>query len=160
DLWARFDAYRACQERGMSPEDASEALLAAAPSVASFIGRLFGIEDALHALRGSVMDREPLWRFKRDFAKKRILRPDAGKAWREGPGKMPDAPGQPRATVEVEARAVALAALRAAEAGAPSEDEELFVAKATLLLHEVDETARKAAKSGGAQWTNDLRARA
>ena len=39
-------------------------------------------------------------------------------------------------------------------------DEELAVAKAVVLLTEVDDTARKAAKAGGAQWTDELRARA
>src|SRR5262249_25418231 len=39
-------------------------------------------------------------------------------------------------------------------------DEELAVAKAVLLLVEVDETARKAAKAGGARWSDDLRTRA
>ena len=36
----------------------------------------------------------------------------------------------------------------------------LAVARAALLLLEVDETARKAAKAGGATWTDELRARA
>ena len=39
-------------------------------------------------------------------------------------------------------------------------DEELSVAKAVVLLDEVDDVARKAAKAGGAQWTDELRGRA
>src|SRR5262249_38158394 len=58
--WARFDADRACKGEGMAPEAVSEALLAAAPSVARFVGRLFGVEAELEALRAAVMDREPL----------------------------------------------------------------------------------------------------
>ena len=41
-----------------------------------------------------------------------------------------------------------------------SEDEELWIARGVLALLEVDETARKAAKAGGAQWTPELRERA
>ena len=86
---ARFAAYRACKGEGMSPEDKSEALLAAAPFVSEFTGRLFGIGKELESVKASVMDREPLWRFKRDFAKKRVLRADAGKTWRDA-GRAPE----------------------------------------------------------------------
>ena len=48
----------------------------------------------------------------------------------------------------------------AALLGTGSPDEELAVARAVLALHEVDDTARKAAKAGGATWTDALHARA
>ncbi|MGO9712893.1 MAG: FAD-dependent oxidoreductase [Polyangiaceae bacterium] len=143
---ARFAAYRACKGVGMTPEAVSEALLGAAPHVSAFVGRLFGVERELDALRKDVHDRDPLWRFKRDFAKKRVLRADAGKAWREGGG--------------AKAADVAQVAIRAATAASASADEELAVASGVNALHEVDEVARKAAKGGGAQWTDELRARA
>ena len=57
---------------------------------------------------------------------------------------------------------IAKAALQAttpAPIGATT-DEELTLAVATLALLEIDEVARKAAKAGGAQWTDELRARA
>jgi NADPH-dependent glutamate synthase beta subunit-like oxidoreductase/NAD(P)H-flavin reductase len=149
DAHARFAAYAGCKGVGMTPEAVSEALLAAAPFVSQFTGRLFGVEKELASLRADVMDREPLWRFKRDFGKKRVLKDGAGKAW-AATGRSLEA-----------AKSTALAALSAVLPAAHDAhvDEELFVARATLLLFEIDETARKAAKHGGAHWTDVLRAR-
>jgi NADPH-dependent glutamate synthase beta subunit-like oxidoreductase/NAD(P)H-flavin reductase len=147
----RFAAYRACRGAGMSPEAVSEALLAAAPHVSAFVGKLFGVEAELDTLRTEVHDRDPLWRFKRDFAKKRVLRADAGKAWRDGPGRADVSP-------EDVARVAMGAAVNDGERF--RKDEELEVARAVNALHEIDDVARKAAKGGGAQWTDELRARA
>ncbi len=157
---ARFAEYRACGGKGMTSEQTSEALLAAAPLVSAFVGRLFSIEKELAQLSVEVKDRTPLWRFKRDFAKKRVLRADAGKAWRDGPGALRE--GSPRRSVDVEAAAVARAAMTAAVTTDHTghRDEELFIATSVMRLVEVDETARKAAKAGGAQWTSELRGRA
>src|ERR1700683_1261647 len=148
---ARFAAYRACKGVGMTPEAVSRALLVAAPHVSAFVGKLFGVEAELDTLRTEVHDRDPLWRFKRDFAKKRVLRADAGKAWREGSGH-----------VELDAENVARVAMAAVTSDGERfrKDEELEVARGVNALHEVDEVARKAAKGGGAQWTDELRARA
>src|SRR5258708_15987149 len=82
---ARFVAYRACRGEGMAPVERSEALLAAAPYVGRFVGRLFGVEAELEAFRDSVRQNDPLWRFRKDFLKKRVLRSDAGKGWTRGP---------------------------------------------------------------------------
>ncbi|HEU4533515.1 MAG TPA: FAD-dependent oxidoreductase, partial [Polyangiaceae bacterium] len=76
------------------------------------------------------------------------LKADAGKGW------APEA-----------ARAVAEAALAAAGAPPPllgtgGENEELAVARATLALLEIDETARKVEKAGGAAWSDALGERA
>ncbi len=141
---ARFAAYRSCKGEGMAPEAISEALLAAGPHVSAFVRKLFGVEREVETLRGEVLDRDPLWRFKRDFAKKRVLRAEAGKAWVEGPEG---------------AERVSRAALTAVEAPSGG-DEELTVARAVVAIFEVDDVARKAAKGGGAQWTDPLRARA
>ena len=46
--------------------------------------RLFGIEAEVLALSGDIRDRDPLWLFKKDFAKKRVLRDGAGKSWTRG----------------------------------------------------------------------------
>ncbi len=139
---ATFAAYRACKGSGMGPEAVSEALLAAAPHVSRFVGALFGVEAQLQTLAASVQDRTPLWRFKRDFAKKRVLRDSAGKSWTHG---------------EAAAKEVAAALVQAFGAG---DDEELRVATAANAVFELDDTARKAAKAGGATWTDALRARA
>jgi NADPH-dependent glutamate synthase beta subunit-like oxidoreductase/NAD(P)H-flavin reductase len=151
EAYAKFDAYRACRGKGMTPSDVSEALLVAAPFVSGFIARLFRVEADVSALSADIRDRDPLWLFKRDFAKKRVLKADAGKGWEK------------RGASLAEAGAVALAAYRAALSEfdvAAARDEELAVSRATHLLFEVDDVARKAAKAGGAQWTDELRARA
>jgi NADPH-dependent glutamate synthase beta subunit-like oxidoreductase/NAD(P)H-flavin reductase len=143
----RFAAYRASKGEGMSAVARSEALLLAAPYVGRFLGLLFRVEPELEEFREAVRKNDPLWRFRKDFAKRRVLRGDAGKAWTLG--------------LEL-AAAVARAALEAmvpVPLGA-TVDEERAVADATLPLLELDEVARKAAKAGGAQWTDDLRARA
>ena len=144
---AKFDAYRACKGEGMSALEQSEALLMAAPFVGRFVGTLFGVDAELDRLRDAIRQRDPLWRFRKDFAKKRVLRADAGKAWTGG--------------LEL-ARSVARAALQSmtpAPVGGTT-DEELTIATAALPLLEIDEVARKAAKAGGAQWTPELRGRA
>src|SRR5450755_1517697 len=67
----RFAEYRACLGEGMTPLARSEALLAAAPYVGRFVGKLFGVEHELQGFREIVRRNDPLWRFKKDFAKKR-----------------------------------------------------------------------------------------
>jgi NADPH-dependent glutamate synthase beta subunit-like oxidoreductase/NAD(P)H-flavin reductase len=149
---ARFDAYRAAVAGGgaVPPEQVSEALLAAAPHVSRFVMRLFGVEPEAEALLEAAADRTALWDFKGEFAKKRLFKASAGKAWQGTP---------------VEAAHAARRALSAM--GAPpgvlesgSEAEETAIARAGLLLCEVDDVARKAAKAGGVKWTDELHARA
>jgi NADPH-dependent glutamate synthase beta subunit-like oxidoreductase/NAD(P)H-flavin reductase len=147
DMYGRFEQYRACGGEGMSAVQQSDALLAAAPFVGEFIAKLFHVEAEVDEFRQTVRANDPIWRFRKDFLKKRVLRADAGKAW---------------AAREGSAEAVATAALRAVSA-APlggTTDEELAVAVAACRLLEIDEVARKAAKGGGAQWSEDLRERA
>ncbi len=148
--FARFSAYRACQGEGLTPEAVSEALLAGAPHLSSFVARLFGVEKDALALRNAATGRSPLWAFKKDFAKARLFKTNAGKAWSGS---------------SVLAAHVGRGALVAM--GAPknvldtgSLDEELAIAHATLSLLEVDAVARKAAKAGGAVWTPELHAQA
>ena len=148
--YAAFDAYRKCKGEGMAPTEVSSALLAAAPHVGAFVAEHFGVTAEAEAFAHDVRERDPIWRFKRDFAKKRVLKAEAGKAWRAlGLG-------------DEEARAVARGVLAAVLPSFDADsrgDEELAVARATILVAEVDETARKAAKAGGAHWTDELRAR-
>ena len=150
-----YEAYRTAQGKGMTPEQVSEALLAVAPHVSAFVGKLFGVEREMDALRREVMDRSPLWRFRQDFAKRRVLKPDAGKAWK---ATQKDAQAVATAAIGALFPASADAVLRRGTRHLA--DEELSVAKATILLAEVDDVARKAAKAGGAQWTDELRGRA
>jgi len=145
--YERFATYRACKGHGMRATDVSAALLAAAPYVGHFVAKLFGVLPETDRFRENVLQHDPLWHFRRDFLKKRVLRPDAGKTWTRGP----DA-----------ASAIARAALQAMTA-APiggTTDEEGTIANAALPLLEIDDTARRAAKAGGVQWTEELRMRA
>ena len=145
EAFATFDAYR--REPGaLADKDKSEALIAAAPWVSAFVARLFNVEADVAALTQAAQDRAPLWRFKQEFAKKRVLKDGAGKAFREA-GK----------SLELAAQLTAVA--QAALVAAPL-DEELRVARTVLLLHEVDEVARKVQKGGGATWTEELSLRA
>ena len=175
--YAKFDTYRSRKGELMPAVEQSHAILAAAPYVSRFVAKLFGVEREADEIRMGEHDREPLWAFRRDFAKKRVLRADAGKAWREGVGAMPREristsqvgagnlipipdPGVVRRTVDVDAAAIARVAMRAAIEGAPPVDEELFVATAVNAILVLDDVARKAAKAGGASWTEELRAKA
>src|ERR1700710_1773301 len=69
----KFAAYRSVKGAGMKPEEISEALLAAAPHVSGFVAKLFQVEGELAQIRAGSQERTPLWRFKREFAKKRVL---------------------------------------------------------------------------------------
>ena len=80
DDLARFEAYRRCGGKGMAAQAKSEALLAAAPHVSAFLAKLFGVEAEVSALAAAVKAGDPVFRFKHEFVKKRILK-DAGKAW-------------------------------------------------------------------------------
>jgi NADPH-dependent glutamate synthase beta subunit-like oxidoreductase/NAD(P)H-flavin reductase len=147
-----YEAYRSGATQ--KAEEVSDAILAVAPHVSRFVAKLFGVEREIETLASDVSDRTPLWAFKAEFAKKRVLKESAGKSW--------------KGTI-LEAGAVATAAITAMFPHRPEAllkgthsypDEELAIAKAVLMLVEVDDTARKAAKAGGATWTDALRERA
>jgi NADPH-dependent glutamate synthase beta subunit-like oxidoreductase/NAD(P)H-flavin reductase len=144
---ARFGAYRASQGEGLSPVERSEAILAAAPYVGRFLGILFGVEHELEAFRDAVRQDDPLWRFRKDFAKKRVLRADAGQSWTRG------------AAVAAAVARAALQATTAAPLGGTT-DEERTVAVAVLPLLAIDDVARKASRAGGAEWSDEMRAQA
>src|SRR5512135_1682113 len=81
EAYARFDAYRKYKGDGMTPEQQSDALLAGAPHFSAFIQKLFGIEKEAAALREGVEHRAVLWKFRHEFAKKRLFGKEPGKAW-------------------------------------------------------------------------------
>ncbi|HEY4119167.1 MAG TPA: FAD-dependent oxidoreductase [Byssovorax sp.] len=145
---ATFAAYRDKRGDGMKAEDVSTALLAAAPHLSRFVAKLFGVEREAQVLLDGARERAVLWTFKKEFAKKRLFKATAGKAWTTG-----DA-------ADVAKRALVAAGADASLLGTGSDAEESSVAAATVWLFEVDDTARKAAKAGGVKWTDELRARA
>lgn len=137
------------------PEEISAAILAVAPHVSRFVAKLFQVEKDVAALEAEVKDRTPLWAFKNDFREEARLE------------------GQRREGVEGQrSRRRARSRRRPSRRSSRSVRRRSFVErratrtrrprsrKAVLMLVEVDETARKAAKAGGAQWTDELRARA
>ncbi len=148
--YATFDAYRKTKGEGMKPEDVSIALLAAAPHVSHFVARLFKVEKEAEVHLTGARERAVLWSFKKEFAKKRLFKASAGKAWTQGA----------EAAERVAKQALGAMGAPAAVLGSGTDEEETWIAKTTLLLHEVDDTARKAAKAGGAKWTDELRGRA
>ncbi|MBK9263436.1 MAG: FAD-dependent oxidoreductase [Polyangiaceae bacterium] len=148
DGFARFSAYRACHGEGMTPEAVSEALIAGAPHLSRFVARLFGVEREVTALREAATTRSPLWAFKKDFAKARVFKPNAGKSWT----------GTAVEAAHAAHRALVAMGAPASRIESGSFEEELAVASATLRLLEVDVVARKAAKAGGAVWTPELHA--
>ncbi len=113
-----------------------------APFVGAFLARLFGVEREVEALRERALAEEPVFHFKKHFAKRRVLAKGAGEAW--------------RGTIE-EARALATRVIDAL--AEPDEDEERRVATATVRLTEALDVARKVARAGGASWTPELSAR-
>ncbi len=127
----------------------SELALALAPKVGAFIAKLFSIEAQVDAVAQTVRAEEPVFVFKKEFVKKRVFAAKAGEGW----------PGSVDAAREVSEVAWQVAAEHIEGCADRRADEELYVAQATLWLHDIDETARKAAKAGGASWTSELHAR-
>ncbi|MFO0680215.1 MAG: FAD-dependent oxidoreductase [Polyangiaceae bacterium] len=150
EAYATFDVYRRSKGEGMTPEAVSTALTVAAPHVSAFVAKLFRVEEETKALRERVLSEDPIWLFKRDFVKKRLFKADAGKAWTTRGFDTSLA-----ATVAE----IAFTTVNGIDPRATTDDE-LATAKATLALFEIDDTARKAAKAGGASWTDTLRSRA
>ena len=128
--------------RALSAVAVSDTILSVAPHIERFVAKLFGVDANIATKAAEIRADDPVFAFKRDFAKKRVLKASAGTA----------------SGLELAlAGHVARTALEALGANfSEGADEELEVAKATLLLHECDETARKVQKSGGAVWTPEL----
>ena len=142
--YAQFGAYRESGGERLTPRQRSEALLVAAPHVGRFVARLFRVVDEVDAFREGVRARDPVWRFRKEFAKRCILASVGGDVSALGEAEVASA-----AKVALE---VANPVLRDGTI-----DEELAVASATLALLEAEDVARKAEKAGGADWTDELR---
>ena len=87
EAFGKFEAYRVCAGSGFGPKETSEALLAAAPHLSAFVGELFGVSQELEALERETQQESVLWRFKKEFGKKRVRKADAGAAWTATAGK-------------------------------------------------------------------------
>lgn len=145
-----FEAYKNSGGAGMTPQAVSDVLLAASAHLSRFVAKLFKVEAEAKALAEDVEGRNPLWKFKKEFSKKKLFKPSAGKAWTSG--AVEAAHAARRALIAMGAPADVL------ESG--SEAEEIEIAKAGIQVVELDDIARKAAKAGGASWTDELHERA
>ena len=74
EAWARFDRYRSTGGEGMAPEEISEAIVAIAPFLGSFVAHLFGIEEERLRLIENTEREAVVFRFKREFVKKRTAK--------------------------------------------------------------------------------------
>jgi NADPH-dependent glutamate synthase beta subunit-like oxidoreductase/NAD(P)H-flavin reductase len=138
---ARFDAYRAVQGGGYASEQVSAVLLEVAPYVSQFVAKLFCVEPETEALKRSAEARSPLWKFKREFVKKRVHKHSAS--------------AEALPAEDALALATAFTAEHRIHAGASrNDDEEFATASVVLALWELDDTARKVASAGGALWTD------
>ncbi len=141
--WALFNRYRETRGEGMSPEEVSEALVTAAPVLASFLAQLFNIEDGREKLRADAAREHVIFEFKREFVKKRTVKRKRSEI------EALDAAA--RATLDAEARA-----LLSAVTGAPDQwNDEREVAVAVMPLVRAEDLFRKAQARGGVTASPD-----
>jgi NADPH-dependent glutamate synthase beta subunit-like oxidoreductase/NAD(P)H-flavin reductase len=79
DLAERVSAARAAAD-GLDRKPESELMVELAPHIESFVGQLFGIADALQALREDHLSKSDVFTIKRNFVQRRALRSAAAKA--------------------------------------------------------------------------------
>jgi NADPH-dependent glutamate synthase beta subunit-like oxidoreductase/NAD(P)H-flavin reductase len=73
DLFSSWDDYRRNPGAPHSPIEVSALLVGVAGHVSSFITRLFGIAEEVEALAIATTDQDPIFRFKVDFVRRRVL---------------------------------------------------------------------------------------
>ncbi len=73
DLFARWDDYRNHPEKSRSAPEISALLVAMASHVSAFIAKLFGIGTDVEALETRTADQNPVFRFKVDFVRRRVV---------------------------------------------------------------------------------------
>jgi NADPH-dependent glutamate synthase beta subunit-like oxidoreductase/NAD(P)H-flavin reductase len=134
DTASKLDAFRAAKGEGMTPEAVSSVLLEVAPFVSKFVAKLFQVEAEAQVLVNGANERSPLWRFKKEFSKKRVFKPNAGQAW-----KASDAEA-----IEAARTALATAGVEGSLLGTGSDEEELATALAAMYVFDRAEEAKKA----------------
>ena len=73
ELFAAWDGYRRDPGQVKSPVEVSALLVGVAGHVSSFVTRLFAIEAEVKALADATADQNPVFRFKIDFVRRRVL---------------------------------------------------------------------------------------
>src|SRR5687767_1389375 len=72
-LWAEWDAYRTAPDEPRPAPVVSSLIVRMAPHVSRFVTRLFQVEMAAGEVRAHTHQLDPLFRFKSDFVRKRVL---------------------------------------------------------------------------------------
>jgi NADPH-dependent glutamate synthase beta subunit-like oxidoreductase/NAD(P)H-flavin reductase len=73
ELFAAWDDYRNHPEKPRTAPEISALLVAMAGHVSAFVTRLFDIENEVDALAARTADQDPIFRFKVDFVRRRVL---------------------------------------------------------------------------------------
>ncbi|HEY2379859.1 MAG TPA: hypothetical protein VGK48_01635, partial [Terriglobia bacterium] len=73
ELFAAWDDYRNHPEKPRTEPEISALLVAMAAHVSQFLTRLFGIPSEVEALAAATADQNPVFRFKVDFIRRRVI---------------------------------------------------------------------------------------
>ena len=73
ELFAAWDDYRNHPEKPQMAQQISALLVALAGHVSAFVTKLFRIEEEVDALRAATAEQDPIFRFKVDFVRRRVL---------------------------------------------------------------------------------------
>src|SRR5215471_4437313 len=73
ELFAAWDDYRNHPDKPRSAPEISALLVAIADSVSQFLTRMFGIASEVDALAAATADQNPVFRFKIDFVRRRVV---------------------------------------------------------------------------------------
>jgi len=73
ELWREWDTYRTDPHLARPATEVSLLLVRMAPYVSRFVGRLFRVEAELEALAEATRSQQPIFRFKADFVRRRVV---------------------------------------------------------------------------------------
>src|SRR5215467_11846576 len=73
ELFASWDDYRNHPEKARSATEISALLVAMSAHVSQFLTRLFGVSAEVDALAAATADQDPVFRFKVDFVRRRVI---------------------------------------------------------------------------------------
>src|SRR5512144_2139270 len=73
EFWDRWDAYRRAPDDPPPATEVSSLLVEMGARVSAFVARLFGVEAELAAIRDETHRQDPVFRFKVDFVRRRVL---------------------------------------------------------------------------------------
>jgi len=121
ELSARYRGYMDSAEAMLKPPEESELLIGVAAHLSGFISQVFRIEKEREALMEAIQSQQPIFRFKKEFVQKRVLK----KAPPEDPSRLGLSPLSRQVQVVLEALLGEIQATR---------DKELVVADATCIL--------------------------